>query len=450
MAASFSNLSALFYVTFFVSCFVHLSVNVEASNGGGGFTVDLIHRDSPLSPFYNPSNTHFDRLRNAFHRSTLRAAHFKPTSTSTPQDSIQSRMIASAGEYLMNLSIGTPPVTILGIADTGSSLIWTQCEPCINCYKQKAPIYNSTRSSTYKAFSCDSKACQALEEPPSCTGVCEYTVFYGDGSSTFGDLAAETFTFGSTSGHPVSIPKVVFGCGRDNGGIFNESTSGIIGLGGAQLSLVNQLSENIHGKFSYCLVPPFNATSSGVTSKINFGTNATVSGSGVVSTPLVSKTAESFYYLTLEGITVGNKTLPYKSSSFKSKAGVNEGNIIIDSGTTLTFLHQDFYKGLESALVAAIGGAKRVPDPQGTFKLCYATKGHDFKVPTVTFHFTGAVLDLLAWSTFTKVQDDLTCLTIIPTDNIAIFGNLSQVNFLVGYDLVNKKVSFKPTDCTKV
>ncbi|XP_059664253.1 aspartic proteinase CDR1-like [Cornus florida] len=454
MAASFFNLSALFYSTFIVSCIINLSVNVEASNGGGGFTVDLIHRDSPLSPFYNPSNTHSDRLRNAFHRSTLRAAHFKPTSTSTPGDSIQSQMIPSAGEYLMRLSIGTPPVSILGIADTGSDLTWAQCEPCISCYKQKAPIFNSTHSSTYEAFPCDSKTCQSFSKPSCSHNVCQYSLSYADGSLSTGDYAVETFTFGSTSGHPVSVPKVIFGCGHDNEGNFNESYSGIIGLGWGKLSLVSQLGEDINGKFSYCLVP-FNSSSS-VTGKINFGSNAIVSGSGVVSTPLVSKAPETYYYLTLEGITAGNKTLPYKSWS-KSKAGVHEGNIIIDSGTTLTLLPRDFYDRLESALVAAIR-AKRAQDPQGIFSLCYATQGRDFDVPTVTFHFAGADLDLPASSTFvssTSVsfvngQDDLVCLTIIPTDDVAIFGNLAQTNYLVGYDLVNKKLSFKPTDCTKV
>ena len=34
-------------------------------------------------------------------------------------------------------------------------------------------------------------------------------------------------------------------------------------------------------------------------------------------------------------------------------------------------------------------------------------------------------------------------------DGWAIFGNLSQRNMLDGYDLANRKVSFKPTDCTK-
>ncbi|XP_059664248.1 aspartic proteinase CDR1-like [Cornus florida] len=441
-ATTLFNLSALLYATFFVSYIINLSV-VEASNGGGGFTVDLIHRDSRLSPFYNPSDTRFDRLRKAFTRSTLRAVHFSPTSKS--EDTIQSQIIATSGEYLMNLSMGTPPVNMIGIADTGSDLLWTQCQPCSDCFQQDAPMFNPKDSSTYQPLTCDSQPCEALDTHTCNSDVCQYKMSYGDQSYSNGDLAVETFIFGSTSGHPVSVPKVVFGCGRENQGTFNESTSGIIGLGGGPLSIVNQLGDNIKGLFSYCLVP-LNAASS-VTSEINFGTNAIVSGSGVVSTPLVSKTPQTYYHLTLEGVTVGNSTLPYKSSS-ESKAGADEGNIIIDSGTTLTYLPQDFYSDLASALAAAIQATAQ--DSVAPFGLCYATQGDGFDAPTVTFHFAGADVDLPASSTFIEVSDGVVCLAIVPADSVAIFGNLSQMNLLVGYDLVNKKVSFKPTDCTKV
>jgi len=39
-------------------------------------------------------------------------------------------------------------------------------------------------------------------------------------------------------------------------------------------------------------------------------------------------------------------------------------------------------------------------------------------------------------------------LTIVPTEDNFIFGNIAQVNFEIGYDLQAKTVSFAPTDCT--
>ncbi|KAA8528181.1 hypothetical protein F0562_035568 [Nyssa sinensis] len=416
---------------------------LEASNGAG-FTVDLIHRDSPLSPFYNPSTTPTDRLRNAILRSTLRSTHFNPSSSSE-LDPMQSEIISDNGEYLMKLSIGTPPVQILAIADTGSDLTWTQCVPCAHCFTQNAPFFVPSKSSTYRELSCQSPRCEA-DLSTNCRvndNVCQYRMSYGDKSFSFGDLAADTFTFGSTSGQPTSIPKVVFGCGHNNGGTFNGSESGIIGLGGGKLSIINQLDGSISGKFSYCLVPLYEGTN--VTSKINFGSNAVVSGHGAVSTPLVTKKPDTFYYLTLKAISVGNKRVSYKT--FSEVTAAEEGNIIIDSGTTLTLIPGEFYNDLESALIDVIK-AKRSPDPYGLLGLCYRAE-EEFDAPKITVHFAGADLELPAASLFIKVQDDLACLTMVPSDSLAIFGNLWQMNMLVGYDLVEKKVSFMPTDCTK-
>ncbi|GAB4832583.1 hypothetical protein Ancab_006599 [Ancistrocladus abbreviatus] len=139
-------------------------------------------------------------------------------------------------------------------------------------------------------------------------------------------------------------------CGHDNGGSFNVKGSGLVSLGGGRLSLLSQMGNSIAGKFSHCFVP-FTETTS--TSKMSFGSDAQVCGPGVMSTPLVKKEPDTFYHLTLESISIGNERLAYKSSSFEDHHVVQEGNIIIDSGTTLTLLPREFYADLEAALVKA-------------------------------------------------------------------------------------------------
>ncbi|MCI48044.1 aspartic proteinase CDR1-like, partial [Trifolium medium] len=87
----------------------------------------------------------------------------------------------------------------------------------------------------------------------------------------------------STTGHRVSFPKIVVGCGTNNTiSLFQgaSASSGIVGLGGGPLSLITQLGSSIDRKFSYCLLP----YESNTTSKLNFGDVAVVSGDGVVST----------------------------------------------------------------------------------------------------------------------------------------------------------------------
>ncbi|KAL3498121.1 hypothetical protein ACH5RR_040853 [Cinchona calisaya] len=441
----FSTLSLLIIIHLF--CF-------PVSKGKyDGFSIDLIHRYHTKSPFHNPSISNFQRLNKAFHRSFSRAAYFKERTSHAhskhaldSSEPIQSHITSNNnGEYLMKVSIGTPPFDILAIADTGSDLTWTQCKPCSQCYKQDAPLFDPRKTSTYRKLSCESESCEDVGTSNCDDGNnCEYKLSYGDSSYSIGSLAADTFTFEPSSGKNVSIPRVVFGCGHQNAGTFNGSGSGIVGLGGGAVSIVKQFSKLIGGKFSYCLTP----IDSNVSSKINFGRSAVVSGPKAVSTPLIEKTPDTFYYLNLEGISVGNNRISKKSfTNQDNSTSDDEGNIIIDSGTTLTFLPREFYDDLESTLKETING-QRISDPNNLLDLCYKLE-EDIKFPEIIYHFTDADLVLPPTSTFLEVSEGLICLTTVPADNIAIFGNLSQMDFLIGYDLVNKKVTFLPTDCTK-
>jgi hypothetical protein len=91
-----------------------------------------------------------------------------------------------------------------------------------------------------------------------------------------------------------------------------------------------------------------------------------------------------------------------------------------------------------------------VDDPYQLFSLCYNATLDEYDFPLITTHFKGADVELHSSSIFTQATDGLVCLAFVPSPTIAIFGNLAQQNLLVGYDLQQGTVSFKPTDCTKV
>ncbi|XP_058106242.1 aspartic proteinase CDR1-like [Magnolia sinica] len=423
---------------FSVVLFFYLPNKLFVEAGNGGFTVELIHRDSPRSPFYNPSDSLSDRVIQAVHRSNSRIDYFRISSkpSSVSPTSVRSEVVPNGGSYLMSLSIGTPPVEMLAIADTGSDLIWTQCNPCDGCYQQEAPLFDPVESSTYRNISCQSNSCQSLPQSScSVSRSCDYSYSYGDQSFTNGVLASETLTFDSTERSTVKIPKIAFGCGHNNAGTFDSHGAGLVGLGGGPLSLISQLGSSIEGKFSYCLVPLQENTTS---SQLNFGDTAVVSGSNVVSTPLISKDPNTFYYLTLEVIEFGEKNV---------KLPGGNGNIIIDSGTTLTYLETSVYDEFSSALKESIN-LKPAQDPSQTFDTCYEA-GQEASLPDMTFRFTGANLILKPLNTFIQVSEGVVCLALMPMQDFSIFGNIAQQNFKVGYDLVGKKVSFAPTDCTK-
>ncbi|XP_004506716.1 aspartic proteinase CDR1-like [Cicer arietinum] len=431
------NTRSFFTFLFFFICFT-ISLSHSLNNG---LSVELLHRDSPKSPLYHPTQTKYQRVVNAARRSINRVHHFyKNSLTKTPQSTI----ISDKGEYLMTYSIGTPPFKLYGIADTGSDIVWLQCKPCKRCYNQTSPMFDPSKSSSYKNIPCKSNTCLHVTDT-SCSeqDSCQYTIQYGDQSRSHGDLSVETLTLESTTGHSISFPKFVIGCGTQNTVSFEGSSSGIVGLGGGLVSLTTQLGSTIGGKFSYCLVPWL--SESNTTSKLNFGDAAMVSGDGVVSTPIVKKDSDIFYYLTLEAFTVGNKRVKFGGSL---EDGVVEGNIIIDSGTTLTLLPSDIYSNLESA-VAELIHLERVQDPENMLSLCYSVTSSEYEFPIITANFKGADVKLHSLSTFIPIADGIVCFAFISSEIGAIFGNLAQQNLLVGYDLVQKQVSFKQIDCTK-
>ncbi|KAH7577421.1 hypothetical protein JRO89_XS01G0249000 [Xanthoceras sorbifolium] len=266
--------------------------------------------------------------------------------------------------------------------------------------------------------------------------LCGYEYSYLEKLKTKGDLAHENFIIGSSTGF-----DIVFGCGHKNTGEFEENGSGVIGLGGGPLSLISQLSSTIKGKFSYCLVSQLSSTikgkfsyclvptSANAKSKINFGKIGVVPGGpNVVSTPLVEKTQKTFYRITLEAISVGNNRLDYTGTS----TIVRPGNMILDIGSTYSYLDQIFFNKLKEALVKAIG-SRTDRDPDDDSRVCFkvSSSGRQNILPSITVHFTGADLKLQKVNRFIEARKDIVCFALLaaqPEEKVATFGMWSQTN----------------------
>ncbi|KAK9058210.1 hypothetical protein SSX86_023050 [Deinandra increscens subsp. villosa] len=426
-----------------VQLFYILGLIILVGSKSVSFTTNLIHRDSPTSPFYDPSLTLSRRVVAALNRSFDRAKVFS-SMRSGVTNIFPNPQLAN---YLMKISMGTPPQDIIGVADTGSDIIWTQCEPCSYCFNHTRPVYKPSVSLTYNRTTCGSTTCM-LVPTRSCTtsdNTCLYLVVYGDLSYSSGELATETVIVDSTqSGISFAFTNVIFGCGHRNAGMFTDDQSGIIGLGGGPFSLITQMGSSINGKFSYCLVQMFSNVER--SSKMYFGDAATVSGVGVVSTPLFSGNPSTFYYLNFEGITVAGQRVDFYVTKPKSV----EGNIIIDSGTSLTLLPESFYNRLQLAVRRSMQDILPVgSDPRNNLNLCYNPLDV-MDLPDMVAHFSGADVELNPMNTFVRLSNDSICLAFAPVEGVVIFGNLAQMNYLVGYDLYKKTVSFKRTDCLKL
>ncbi|XP_058725590.1 aspartic proteinase CDR1-like [Vicia villosa] len=403
-----------------------------------------------MSPVYNPTQTKSQKTINSLYRSINRANYIYEE-YSFSKNKPTSSLIYDEGEYLMSYFVGTPPFKVYGILDSGSNLIWIQCKPCIICYNQTTPIFNPSKSSSYQKISCSSSRCKSREEDISCSkdrDSCEYTLDYGRGGKTQGDLILETISLESTSGSIISFPDIVIGCGHTNTLSDTGKSSGVVGLAIGPMSLIKQLGSSFNERFSYCLIDYRNVNQS---SKLNFGDAAIVSGNNVVSTPMVKMIGNNqtdYYYLNLKAVSVGDKRIKY--SGFKNK-GINASthNILLDSGTTMTFVPRHFYYRLESAVKKAIK-LPRFYDDSGAFNLCYNTTFKKPKFPLIVAHFSGGDVKLDSKGTFRSLSEGIECFSFFPHErDLGIFGHSVQVNYLVGYDLKNNIVSFKPTDCSK-
>ncbi|KAL9142268.1 hypothetical protein ABFS82_14G158200 [Erythranthe guttata] len=387
-----------------------------------GFTVDLIHMDSLVSPFYHINKT--------LQRSKIRADRFSFSSFASGVPS--SVVIASEGDYIMKVNLGVPPKEINLNLDTGS-----------------LPLLDPKKSSTYKTVPGDSKDCKSFGGRPSILGdnTCRYSLRYLNTSYSDGTISSDTLQLNSTSGSPILHKNFLFGCGYVNKGTFSVDMCGVIGLGRGPGSFLTQMNPTIRGKFAYCLLPrdDFNSSRS---SKIHFGGKAAVSGSGAVSISM--HFFKSQYAARFKGISVGNQKLAMSVNLLNSSKifGLLNKRIVVDSGPTLSFLPKKIYNALVAAMRKEIK-LERADSVNEMLQVCYKTPpdGKLKGIPVVTVHFVGGDVKLSPLNTFLNVNffrdgyKSVHCLAFVPHDGVAILGNLAQTNFLV--------ISFKQTDCSK-
>ncbi|KAL6635036.1 hypothetical protein ACP70R_027707 [Stipagrostis hirtigluma subsp. patula] len=426
---------------------------------GSGLHLPLHHPRSPCSPAQLPADLPFSAvLDHDDARIASLAARLaktpssrptsladEPSSSSTEAGNAADESLASVplnpgtsvgvGNYVTRMGLGTPAKSYVMVVDTGSSLTWLQCSPClVSCHRQSGPVFNPTSSSSYATVSCSSSQCSALSSatlnPSACSksNVCIYQASYGDSSFSVGYLSKDTVTLGSSS-----MPNFYYGCGQDNEGLFGRS-AGLIGLARNKLSLLYQLAPKLGYSFSYCLPT---SSSSGYLSIGAYNP-------GQYSyTPMVSSTLDdSLYFIKLTGITVAGKALAVSASSYSSLP------TIIDSGTVITRLPTGVYSALSKAVAAAMKGTPRA-SAFSILDTCFQGQAAQLRAPAVNMAFAGgAVMKLAARNLLVDVDSATTCLAFAPARSAAIIGNTQQQTFSVVYDVKNSKIGFAAGGCS--
>ena len=221
--------------------------------------------------------------------------------------------------------------------------------------------------------------------------------------------------------------------------------SGAVGLGSDEISLVTQLGS----KFSYCF---------GRIRDPQYIHNQLVLGDGVEiegpSTPL--EILDGLYYLTLEGISVDQENLDISPDVFKRSPYNNFGGVIIDSGSSLTFLARDAFNSLNNEVQRLTNGL--LEGVKNSDRLGPSYKGVinrdliGFLV--VNFHFANGVdLALNIESMFYEIATNQFCMAVVLSDlgdNMSIIGVFTQQNYNVAYDLGRKTLSVQRIDCEQL
>ncbi|XP_075650125.1 aspartic proteinase CDR1-like [Castanea sativa] len=438
----------LFLLSFFTTiATTSLATTSPTNSKPKRLVTKLIHHNSVYSPYYNPKDTIADRARNAIDSSNARFDYIwkKIQGISLDTNDVRSGVIAEIMRtgFLANISIGSPPVPQLLFMDTGSSLSWTQCQPCTHCFTQTLPIFNPPESATYSSVPCHSPKCDRQVPGINCQGPrCGFELQYGDGTSVSGFLSTDTITFETSDEGITLVPRLIFGCETDliiDRGTLGGQVSGLLGLGAEAISFASQLGS----KFSYCFGSVWDPEY--IHNQLIFGEGAKREGF-VTFLEIIG----SFYYIRLVSISVGEKMLDISPNVFVLEED-GTGGVIIDSGATLTSLPEAALNPLKaevlnllSGIVPYIGMRHSSPCFKGVIDRELAG------FPVVTFNFANGVdLVLDVKSLFYEAGPNAFCMAMTQSKaaNLTVIGVLAQQSYNIEYNLAEKSISMQRIDC---
>lgn len=341
--------------------------------------------------------------------------------------------------------------------DAGGGLIWTQCEPCTNCYPQAYPIYDSTASISYRKLPCNHPLCQGDSALYQCVdGECVYHYEYGSGETTKGIASLDTFEL--LVGDQTTtefIPDIIFGCSKESHFpqfAQNGVISGILGLNLSPDSLVSQLFDDEDRRFSHCFVPFPDAMMS--PSFLNFGNDIPPPPANIQTTPFVTLPWSFHYHLNLLDISVSSHRIGFHPDTFKIKQD-GSGGCTIDSGTLITQIDQNTV-GIDAFSVVmtafqnyydSLWQLERVYSTEG-FPLCYEYPPDFGDFATMTYHFEGG--DYFVDSMYVNYYSDIGyyfCVAVSEGNGQSILGAWHRQNMRITYDIHGGALHFAGETC---
>ncbi|GFR53015.1 hypothetical protein Agub_g15707 [Astrephomene gubernaculifera] len=356
--------------------------------------------------------------------------------------------VREVGYFYTTLKLGTPARTFSVIIDTGSTITYIPCKGCAHCGKHQDEWFDPDASSTAKKLGCKDPLCNCGS--PSCwckESRCYYSRTYAEKSSSEGWMIEDAFGF------PDDEPPVrmVFGCENgETGEIYRQMADGIMGMGNNNNAFQSQLVARgvIEDVFSLCFGYPKDGL-------LLLGDVAMPNGSSTIYTELKTNTFTHYYNVKMDSITVDGQSLGLDRAMFDRGYGV-----VLDSGTTFTYLPTDAFKAMSAAIgkYAEAHGLQRTPgaDPQYN-DICWKGARDGFQgleefFPPAEFVFAGnARLTLPPLRYLFLSRPSEYCLGFF--DNGAagtLIGGVSVRDVVVTYDRRKSRVGFTAMPCGEV
>ncbi|KAG6580648.1 Polyadenylate-binding protein 7, partial [Cucurbita argyrosperma subsp. sororia] len=355
------------------------------------------------------------------------------------------------GLYFTKVKLGTPPREFSVQIDTGSDILWVNCNSCNGCPTSSGlgiqlNFFDASISSSSSLISCSDPICNSAFQTTatqclSQSKQCSYTFQYGDGSGTSGYYVSESMYFDMVMGPSMivnSSATVVFGCSTYQSGDLTKSDhaiDGIFGFGPGDLSVISQLSaRGVTPKvFSHCLKGEGNG------------------GGILVLGEVLEPGIVPHYNLYLQSIAVNGQTLSIDPSVFATS---NNRGTIVDSGTTLAYLVEEAYTPFVNAITAAVSQSVTPTISKGN--QCYLVSTSVGEIfPLVSLNFAGSASMVLKpeqylmhlgfydgaalWCIgFQKVQEGVT-----------ILGDIVMKDKIFVYDLARQRIGWANYDCSQ-
>lgn len=207
-------------------------------------TVNLIHRNSVLSPYHKPNASQWDLAMDSIETSINRAQYFNKRITAKKKSGYVINQdvrwhhshpwLPRPGVPRQSIDWGSSARTALE-HHTASTLLWVHCAPCLRCPKQVSALFTPANSKTYSGIPCTRDRTRPCDDAggkcDDSQNGCSFNESYHDGSVVSGELASERLVFGSEDDGKIDVTVKVFGCAHEYSGETDFQQSGVLGLG---------------------------------------------------------------------------------------------------------------------------------------------------------------------------------------------------------------------------